>query len=200
MLICQSVAEGQLTGVAPLGAVSHRFNLLTSYQRRLYLNSVLWQCSQEAWFSYGWLYLCLLYLILQCCLWSHGLQPKTKIFKSQCGGASSSCPGSQPKSTYLDCRVCRLMIRVVLRQYRELCTDLLAFTLQLRKTWENLSQYSPQMGSITCKCGRHDHTARLKGRCVERGKDGGGGLFIWNLKLERNPPVFVILQSAIRNS
>ena len=26
--ICQSVAEFQLTGVAPLGAVSHRFNLL----------------------------------------------------------------------------------------------------------------------------------------------------------------------------
>ena len=26
--ICQSVAEDQLTGVAPLGAVSHRFNLI----------------------------------------------------------------------------------------------------------------------------------------------------------------------------
>ena len=26
--ICQSVAEVQLTGVAPLGAVSHRFNFL----------------------------------------------------------------------------------------------------------------------------------------------------------------------------
>ena len=29
--ICQSVAEVQLAGVAPLGAVSHRFNLILFY-------------------------------------------------------------------------------------------------------------------------------------------------------------------------
>jgi hypothetical protein len=48
-----------------------------------------------------------------------------------------SCPGSKPMATCPKCHnshVCRLMIRMIMRLYWGLCTDFLAFTLQLRKT------------------------------------------------------------------
>ena len=68
-----------------------------------------------------------------------------------------------------------LMIRVIMKWSWGLCTDLLAFALQLRKIPENLSwrtvymkglcnQSSPQMGSLSSKWGRYDRTARQEGK------------------------------------
>ena len=60
-------------------------------------------------------------------------------------------------------------VGLVMRCYRGLCSDLLAFTLKLRKTqlgdrrWKLCDQSSPQMGSITSKWGRQDRTARQEG-------------------------------------
>ena len=39
--ICQSVAEVQLTGVASLGAVSHRFNLISITIRCITVNKLI---------------------------------------------------------------------------------------------------------------------------------------------------------------
>ena len=67
--------------------------------------------------------------------------------------------------------VCQLVIRVKVRLYRGLCTDLLVFTLQLRKTpektrrkerpWRLCDLPSPQMGGfLPSKWGWYDSTAR----------------------------------------
>jgi hypothetical protein len=55
--------------------------------------------------------------------------------------AVPSAPFRVP-TTYLECyvsHVFQLMIRVIMRRYRELCTNLLEFTLHTKKTTENLS-------------------------------------------------------------
>ena len=43
--ICQSVAEVQLTGVTPLGAVSHSFNLIQLLSIRLVCGGDVVRCS-----------------------------------------------------------------------------------------------------------------------------------------------------------
>ena len=47
---------------------------------------------------------------------------------SLCGGATSSCPGSWPMATYPECHVSyvsQLMIRVIMRLYQGVYTNLL---------------------------------------------------------------------------
>ena len=56
---------------------------------------------------------------------------------SQRSGATSSCPSSWSMATYPErhsSHICRLVIRVMMRWNRRLCTELLVFTLRLRKT------------------------------------------------------------------
>ena len=76
---------------------------------------------------------------------------------------------------------------VIMRLYWGLRKNLLAFTLRLRKTTENVSwepfwwalcyKLSPQMGSLTSKWGRKDRTVR------QEGKDGIGNVIF--------PPLFI---------
>ena len=52
-----------------------------------------------------------------------------------------------------ECRVshvCQIMIRVIMRGYQGLCTDLLAFALQLWKTPGNLSYETVNEGYAHC--------------------------------------------------
>ena len=62
---------------------------------------------------------------------------------SQCGGATSSCPGSWPKVTCPECRVVANDKGDNEMIPRGLCADLLAFVSWLRKTPEN-----PQLETI----------------------------------------------------
>ena len=73
---------------------------------------------------------------------------------------------------------------VIMKCSREPCTNLLAFSLQLRKKpgkpqlgdslmKELCDQSSPQMGSLTSKWGQKGNTARQEGRRKERGKGPG---------------------------
>ena len=75
--------------------------------------------------------------------------------------------------------MCHLMIRVIMIWYRGLWTDLLEFTLQLRKTpamrpfWRPCDQSSPQMVSLASKWGRWDRRALQEERRKEREKGRG---------------------------
>ena len=55
-VICQSVAEVQLTGVAPLGAVSHRFIFLN-----LYISAIL-----QFYYIYIYIYICVCVCVCVC--------------------------------------------------------------------------------------------------------------------------------------
>ena len=62
--------------------------------------------------------------------------------KKALSGAPSSSPGSYLIATCPErnvSHVCQLMIRVIMRRIRGLCTDLMAFALRMRKAPENLS-------------------------------------------------------------
>ena len=74
------------------------------------------------------------------------------LFMEPRAAATCSCPGSQPMATCPECHtshICRLTIWVILRCYLGLCTDVVGFTLQLRKSPENLSQDIVDKGCAT---------------------------------------------------
>jgi hypothetical protein len=84
----------------------------------------LWSLGLKGLWSLGLKYAARYVRIITCCPWSHGLQNATGSFRVP--NQFVTCLEDQASHVY------QLMIRV--RRYRGLCADLLAFTLQLRKT------------------------------------------------------------------
>ena len=120
-----------------------------------------------------------------CCPRSHVLRPK-KYF-SQCGGATNSCPGSQPKAT---CPSVPSVTQVandkgdnemILGPVHRSPGFCLIAEENPRKPQlgdhliqGQCDQSSPQMGSLSSKGGRQDCTARQEGRRKELRKGRGG--------------------------
>ena len=75
-----------------------------------------------------------------------------KIALSQCGVATSSCQRYYPLASFAECHVshvCQLFVRVIIRRYKGLCTYILAFTLQLRRILDNISEKTIDEGFAT---------------------------------------------------
>ena len=60
---------------------------------------------------------------------NQGLRPRQLVWRCH-----QLLSGFLAKGHLPECHVCQVTMRVIMRRYRELCTDLLVFTLRLRKT------------------------------------------------------------------
>ena len=102
-------------------------------------------------------------ILFECCVSYIYIYPLPDIHRgmgccqkdlSDCGNETSSCSSSYPMTTCTEVHVshmCQMMIRVIIRWNRGMCTDLLGFALRRKKTLEISARWPSE------DCGTNNH-------------------------------------------